>query len=66
MTVKVLGDDGKPPAEATYLTLAAVDEGILRLTRFNSPNPAKHFFGKRALGVDIRDDYGRLIQPFDD
>jgi alpha-2-macroglobulin len=65
VTVKVVGDDGKPPAEATYLTLAAVDEGILRLTRFNSPNPARHFFGKRALGVDIRDDYGRLIQPFD-
>ncbi|MDO9709164.1 MG2 domain-containing protein [Paracraurococcus lichenis] len=49
--------------EAT-VTLAAVDEGILRLTRFASPDPVGHFMGKRRLGVDIRDDYGRLIpQP---
>ncbi len=45
-----------------YLTLAAVDEGILQLTNFQSPDPARHFFGKRLLGIDIRDDYGRLIE----
>ncbi|MFM7779271.1 MAG: alpha-2-macroglobulin family protein, partial [Alphaproteobacteria bacterium] len=39
------------------VTLAAVDEGILRLTGFASPDPLTHFLGKRALGVDIRDDY---------
>ncbi|TDG33833.1 alpha-2-macroglobulin family protein [Paracraurococcus ruber] len=49
-------------AEA-MVTLAAVDEGILRLTRFASPDPLGHFLGKRRLGVDIRDDYGRLIPP---
>ncbi|WP_458097558.1 MG2 domain-containing protein [Roseomonas sp. WA12] len=48
---------------AAYLTLAAVDEGILRLTRFNTPDPAAHFLGRRKLGLDIRDDYGRLIAP---
>ncbi len=48
--------------EKTYLTLAAVDEGILQLTRFESPAPTKFYFGKRRLAVDIRDDYGRLIQ----
>jgi alpha-2-macroglobulin len=47
--------------EKTYLTLAAVDEGILQLTRFQSPAPSKFYFGKRRLAVDIRDDYGRLI-----
>ena len=47
--------------EKTYLTLAAVDEGILQLTRFGSPAPTKFYFGKRRLAVDIRDDYGRLI-----
>ncbi|MBP6014305.1 MAG: alpha-2-macroglobulin family protein [Alphaproteobacteria bacterium] len=47
--------------EAVYLTLAAVDEGILQLTDFNSPNPNKHYFDKRRLGLDMRDDYGRLI-----
>ncbi|RVT99603.1 alpha-2-macroglobulin family protein [Rhodovarius crocodyli] len=46
-----------------HLTLAAVDEGILRLTRFATPDPLTHYTGRRALGVDIRDDYGRLIPP---
>ncbi|MCX8134071.1 MAG: alpha-2-macroglobulin family protein [Roseococcus sp.] len=45
------------------LTLAAVDEGILRLTRFATPDPLAHYTGQRRLGVDIRDDYGRLIAP---
>ena len=43
------------------MTLAAVDEGILQLTDFESPDPNKHYFGKRRLGLDMRDDYGRLI-----
>ncbi|NKC30972.1 alpha-2-macroglobulin family protein [Falsiroseomonas selenitidurans] len=45
------------------VTLAAVDEGILRLTRFASPDPVAHFLARRRLGLDIRDDYGRLIAP---
>lgn len=45
------------------VTIAAVDEGILNLTRFESPDPVKWYFGKRALGVDYRDDYGRLLDP---
>ncbi len=51
------------PVEGAMLTLAAVDEGILRLTQFATPDPLTHFTGKRRLGVDIRDDYGRLIRP---
>ncbi len=43
------------------VTVAAVDEGILRLTKFESPDPAKWYFGKRALGIDYRDDYARLL-----
>jgi uncharacterized protein YfaS (alpha-2-macroglobulin family) len=45
----------------TFLTLAAVDEGILQLTDFKSPDPLGYFFGKRRLGLDIRDLYGQLI-----
>ncbi|MBI1212800.1 MAG: alpha-2-macroglobulin family protein [Alphaproteobacteria bacterium] len=47
--------------EQIYLTMAAVDEGILQLTDFVSPDPAKYYLGKRRLGLDMRDDYGRLI-----
>ena len=44
-----------------YVTLAAVDEGILQLTRYATPKPADYYFGKRKLGLDMRDDYGRLL-----
>jgi len=52
-------------APGAWVSLAAVDEGILRLTRFESPDPAPHFLGRRMLGLDIRDDWGRLIAPPD-
>lgn len=44
-----------------FVTLAAVDEGILQLTRYRTPQPADYYFGKRALGIAVRDDYGRLL-----
>jgi uncharacterized protein YfaS (alpha-2-macroglobulin family) len=47
--------------EEVNLTLAAVDEGILQLTRFVSPAPEKHFFAKRRFPMSLRDDYGRLL-----
>ncbi len=50
-------------APGAWVTLAAVDEGILRLTKFASPDPVSHFTGRRTLGLDIRDDWGRLIAP---
>ena len=58
--VRVAGGEGP-----VRLTLAAVDEGILRLTRFRSPDPLAAMMARRALGVDIRDDYGRLIAATD-
>ena len=54
---------GLDSGEDAYLTLAAVDEGILQLTDFKSPDPAAWYFGKRRLGVGMHDDYGRLIKP---
>lgn len=47
--------------QEAFVTLAAVDEGILQLTRFKTPAPADYYFGKRRLGVAMRDDYGRLL-----
>ncbi|MEM0986540.1 MAG: alpha-2-macroglobulin [Pseudomonadota bacterium] len=51
------------PREGVFLTLAAVDEGILNLTKYQSPDPVAYFFGKKALGVALHDDYGRLLDP---
>jgi uncharacterized protein YfaS (alpha-2-macroglobulin family) len=52
---------GVPQGQGAWVTLAAVDEGILLLTDFQSPDPTDHYFGRRALGVEMRDAYGRLI-----
>ena len=52
-------------APGAWVSLAAVDEGILRLTGFVAPDPTNHFLGRRRLGLDIRDDWGRLIAPPD-
>ncbi len=52
---------GAASGEPVYVTLAAVDEGILQLTRFTAPDPNGYYFGKRRLAVDIRDDYAHLI-----
>jgi uncharacterized protein YfaS (alpha-2-macroglobulin family) len=46
-----------------WVTLAAVDEGILSLTNFQTPDPLGHFFGQRTLGVGIHDDWARLLPP---
>ena len=52
---------GMDAGENAYLTLAAVDLGILNLTGFDAPDPKAHYFGQRRLGVELRDVYGRLI-----
>lgn len=53
--------DGVTAGETAYVTIAAVDQGILNLTAYEAPDPQGHYFGQRKLGVGIRDIYGRLI-----
>ena len=43
------------------VTVAAVDVGILNLTRYQVPAPELHFYAQRKLALEIRDFYGRLI-----
>lgn len=45
----------------TYATVAVVDEGILSLTRFQSPDPIKQLFTKRALGVGTFETIGWTV-----
>ncbi|TVQ49828.1 MAG: hypothetical protein EA362_03860 [Saprospirales bacterium] len=45
-------------------TVAVVDEGLLNITRFRTPDPWNHFYAKEALGVrswDIYDDVAGAI-----
>ncbi|MBX9875030.1 MAG: alpha-2-macroglobulin family protein, partial [Thermoleophilia bacterium] len=61
--VATLNVRGLSGGQTARVTLAAVDEGILRLTHWKNPDPAGWYFGKRALGLAYRDDYGRLLDP---
>jgi uncharacterized protein YfaS (alpha-2-macroglobulin family) len=47
--------------DEAYVTVAAVDVGILNLTNFQAPAPDDWYFGQRKLGMEIRDIYGLLI-----
>jgi uncharacterized protein YfaS (alpha-2-macroglobulin family) len=53
--------DGLKAGEEARVTLAAVDLGILNLTRFQTPSPESWFYAQRRMGLEIRDFYGRLI-----
>ncbi|MCK4257480.1 MAG: hypothetical protein KAX49_00785 [Halanaerobiales bacterium] len=48
-------------SEEAYVTLAAVDEGILQLTNFVTPDPFNFFFGKVRLDVESYDLYNLLL-----
>lgn len=52
---------GMASGEKAYVTVAAVDVGILNLTNYKAPDPGEWFFGQRMMGLELRDLYGRLI-----
>ncbi len=54
---------GAKLGERARISVAVVDQGILNLTKFQTPDPVAWYFGKRALAVDYNDDYGRLLDP---
>ncbi len=53
--------EGLEPGEEARVTVAAVDVGILNLTRYQVPAPEAHFYAQRKLAIELRDFYGRLI-----
>jgi hypothetical protein len=58
--VKVSEKNGK---KMTY-TLAVVDEGLLDLTRFKTPDPWPVFYAREALGVKTWDFYDDVIGAY--
>ena len=52
---------GVAPGEEAFVTVSAVDVGILNLTGFKTPDPGGYFFGQRKLPVEVRDLWGMLI-----
>ena len=55
---------GLKAGENAYITVAAVDVGILNLTRYKPPQPGKWYFGQRRLGLELHDIYGKLIDGY--
>jgi uncharacterized protein YfaS (alpha-2-macroglobulin family) len=60
ITVKVSEKNKK----AMTYSIAIVDEGLLDLTRFKTPNPWNTFYAKEALGVKTWDVYDDVIGAF--
>ncbi|MBT31295.1 MAG: hypothetical protein CMO01_16700 [Thalassobius sp.] len=58
--VQVSESEGKP---MTY-TLAVVEEGLLDLTRFKTPDPWSNFYAREALGVKTWDLYDDVMGAF--
>lgn len=48
-------------APGAYVTIAAVDEGILQIKDFKTPDPYNYFYAKMALGVSTYDIYPWLL-----
>lgn len=57
VTVKVSEKSGKPMA----YTIAMVEEGLLDLTRFKTPDPWNSFYAREALGVKTWDIYDHVL-----
>jgi alpha-2-macroglobulin len=55
----------KLAGQDAYVTVSAVDVGILNITQFPVPDANKHFFAQRRLGVDAYDVYGRIIESLE-
>ena len=60
-TITISEQQGKP---MTY-TLAVVDEGLLDITRFKTPNPWNTFYAREALGVKTWDLFDDVSGAFD-
>ena len=59
-TVQVSEGSGKPMA----YTLAIVDDGLLDLTNFKTPDPHSEFYAREAIGIRTWDVYDHIIGAF--
>jgi len=59
--VKVAGAEG----QSVYVTLSAVDVGILNINQYKTPDPFDFFFGKHRYGPELLDMYGKLIEKME-
>lgn len=54
---------GAEPGSAVHVLVTAVDDEVAHLPETQNIDPAGWFLGKRRLTVELRDVYGRLVNP---
>lgn len=60
VNITVSEKDGREMA----FTIAVVEEGLLDITRFKTPDPHQNFYAKEALGIKTWDPYDRVIGAY--
>ncbi len=63
--LEILVDAPALAGKTARVRVTAVDLGVLNITRFAKPDAADWFFARRALGIESRDLYGRVIESLD-
>ncbi len=58
--ISIAETNGKPMS----YTIAMVDEGLLDLTNYKTPNPWNHFYAREAIGVKTWDMYDDVIGAY--
>ena len=53
--------EGLNPGDKAFVTVAAVDVGILNLTAYKPPEPEKYYYDQKRLSTELHDLYGQLI-----
>lgn len=54
----------KSNAKEAYATVSIVDEGVLSITKFDTPNPYEYFSKKPTFDAIVYDAYGKIIDPY--
>lgn len=64
-TINVTVSSDGLKGQAAIVTLAAVDNGVLNITDFKTPDPFAFYFAQHRYGVDLYDAYGKIIENID-
>lgn len=62
VTAELRLNDGERPDGPVWVSVAAVDVGVLNITRFETPDPVDYLFGARRYDYRFHDVYGRIIE----
>lgn len=63
VTVSVKDPSGNPVSGDVYVTLSAVDSGVLSVTGYEPLDPFEFFYGRRRYQAAITDMYDDLAEP---